>query len=272
MAASLPLRQLPPLLLSSPTTTGSLINGTLPSCYYFTICYDWSSIISILSSSLSIISPSEQSNFSSSSLSHMNVSSHNNEMDVISLQHLLSFLHTSKHVCDNINNNAGKTLILTSLPSTTSIDSPISNNGNVRIHHDPTMNINKHPPSSKSKRKCRCNQLINNIGYIYLHGLFDTPPDAAKAVEWFKKSALLDDEFGCFNYGYMLRDGVMFHVTVSLVTPFYRIKFVLTHSDVIFCCSLYISISIYIPLYIDWYCTQQLYRNAMVATSCSLNC
>jgi hypothetical protein len=51
-------------------------------------------------------------------------------------------------------------------------------------------------------------QLMNNIGYIYLHGLFGTPADPIKAVEWFKKSALLDDEFGCFNYGWMLRDGV----------------------------------------------------------------
>jgi hypothetical protein len=128
----IPLEKLPGIKQSPPANqTPRVIVGALPSCYSFTIGYDWASLLGHQKPSLEAI------------------------------QHLLT-------------------------------DRPTASLASSAIHTSPR----------------RRSEIMNNIGYIYLHGLFDTTSDPVKAVEWFKKSAFANDELGCFNYGCMLLDGV----------------------------------------------------------------
>jgi hypothetical protein len=140
-------------------TSRIIINPLLPSCYAFTIHYDWTLLLHQIND-------------------HMNQS-------MVSLERLTSLL-------DDID--------------VISSSSPVSPNS----PHSPTtisFAIENGDRKNDAKSQQR-GQLMNNIGYGYLHGLFGTPSDPAKAVEWFKKSAMMNNEFGCFNYGFMLHDGV----------------------------------------------------------------
>jgi hypothetical protein len=127
-----------------------VIDGTLPSCYSFTIC------------------------------NNLTTSLHHFEPLLLSLQHLLSELDL-----------LDRSITHTVEASTPSTDTKL-----------------KSSPSFENDAIGRRGEIMNNIGYVYLHGLLGTPRDPIKAVEWFKKSALLEDQFGWFNYGFMLRDGV----------------------------------------------------------------
>jgi TPR repeat protein len=139
---------------SAPSLTTS-IDETLPSCYAFTIYYDWTTLHQ-----------------------HPSVSSHTVHHDQDLLQYLLSIINIDV-----------TTLALSSSAS-----------------------------SSRDDRDKKRGEIMNNIGYIYLHGLFGSSRDSIKAVEWFNKSALLNDEFGCFNFDFMLHSGVCHN------PPYYQIS------------------------------------------------
>jgi hypothetical protein len=172
------------------------VDPTLSSCYSFTICYDWRSLsfehLFFLTNNINSVSE----NIPSSSSSPSAVSSGGNMKNI---------LHSPpKHVSSTTHKTSGDQTRSTE----PSISTPRANENNSESNTNNNMarllsSIFNYNGSSVEDGK-----IMNNIGYIYLHGLFGTPADPIKAVEWFKKSALLGDEFGCFNYGCMLGDGV----------------------------------------------------------------
>jgi hypothetical protein len=173
--APLPTTPSPSRSLSAVTSVPHgtrIIDLSLPPCYAFSISYDWT----LIDSSLTTSSP-----------------------PIMSLDHLLSLISPTQ-------SSSAPTGSIPLSTSTSSIGS-ISSVNSVNSDSKETTFNGRNGKAIKGVMR-RNSKVMNNIGYAYLHGLFGIPRNACKAVEWFKKSAAEKDEFGCFNLGCMLRDGV----------------------------------------------------------------
>jgi hypothetical protein len=241
--------------ITTETTTTTSLNGMLPSCYAFTICYDWTTLLhqsgplihvlkqtnAVVDLLLPQLKPLTASSTSSSSSSgceiiHEGIFCDGCDMNPIRGLRFKCGSCADFDFCSSCpakgGHNSDHMFIKAKLPL---IQTSNNGRGAGSAQNSPVVDIKRVNQSigsvltkgvdikhllttsmNGSKDTTRRAQIMNNIGYIYLHGLFGISPDPVKAVEWFKKSALLDDEFGCFNYGWMLRDGVLPHLTQTI--------------------------------------------------------